>query len=78
MAYEMVIQNRCFDELNDHETLSINGGGFLIPALIGAGVALVGNEIVERTTGKSIVTHIGEGLQTIGGGIKWVGDKLSQ
>ena len=49
-----------------YESMDTNGGAFWIPVLIGVGVGLVANEVVERTTGKSIVTHIGNGLKAAG------------
>ena|GEM_PF-1713447 len=76
MVNEVVIHKSCFVELNETESMETNGGAFWIPVLIGAGVAIVANEVVERTTGKSIVTHVGDGMKAIGGGLQSVGDKL--
>jgi len=66
MGNEIVLKNSYFVELNENESMDTNGGAFWIPVLIGAGVAIVANEVVERTTGKSIVTHIGNGLKAAG------------
>ncbi len=76
MVNEAVIHKSCFVELNENESMDINGGAIWIPVLIGFGVGLVANEVVERTTGKSIVTHVGEGMKVIGNGLQSVGDKL--
>ncbi len=76
MLNEVVLHKSCFVELNENESMDTNGGAFWVPALIGVGVALVANEVVERTTGKSVVTHVGDGIKAIGGGLQSVGDKL--
>lgn len=66
MRNELAFYNPSLVELNDCESMETNGGAIVVPFLIGAGVALVANEIVERTTGQSIVTHIGNGLIAAG------------
>lgn len=69
-----------FIEINENQSIDTVGGGFLIGAsLVGGGVVLgvVADEVVERNTGSDISTHIGNGLEYVGDGFKWLGKKLS-
>ncbi|MFC5988932.1 hypothetical protein ACFPXP_21215 [Marinicrinis lubricantis] len=64
-----------FSELNELEMLDTNGGG--IWAVAGAFVVgIIANEVVERTTGSDIPTHIGDGLSYIGGKLNELGEKI--
>lgn len=70
MNNELSLQTSHFVDLEERESTETNGGGIVLPLLGGVVLALVVNEVVERTTGKSIVTHIGNGLTTVGNFLK--------
>ncbi|CAM3713090.1 hypothetical protein [Marinicrinis lubricantis] len=57
-----------FLELNEAEMVDTNGGG--IWAVAGAFVVgIIVDEVVERTTGSDIATHVGNGLKAAG---EWI------
>lgn len=70
-----------FIEINQNESINTVGGGVLLgTGLVLGGIAagLVGDEVVERKTGKDTIAHIGDGLEYVGDGLKWFGNKLSK
>lgn len=72
----LTLENTSFESLEVRESQETNGGGFILPFVGGVVLALVVNEVVERSTGKGIVTHIGNGLSTAGKYIENVGNKI--
>ncbi len=65
-----------FTVLNHDEQLKVSGGlGILgVVGLIAAGVIV--NEVVERTTGSDIPSHIGNGLQSAGNYLQELGSSI--
>lgn len=76
MSNQLVYNKNYFTELDEKHILDTNGGGLVSAFLIGAGTAIVVNEIVERKTGASILTHAGNGLKKAGDFMSRVGDQL--
>jgi hypothetical protein len=70
-----------FSQLNEQEQLEISGGlGFLAVAgliVLGGVVAVVANEVVERTTGQDIPSHVGNAINTTGGYLEDLGSRIT-
>ncbi len=72
------MESEIFYELREDEIEEIDGGVGMIGLVVIGAVAVAGgivaNEIVERSTGKDIATHVGNALSSVGEKIETIGE----
>ncbi len=62
----MELRSNQLVDLNEQEQQDINGGIGILGVVGLVMVGIVADEVVERTTGSDIATHVGNGLTNLG------------